>query len=115
MRFVVLGVGAIGGVVAGHLARAGFDVVAIARGAHLDAIRARGLRVETPRDTFVAHVAVVDDSLRVSWTPDDVVLLAVKTQDAAAAMRHVPAHVPVVCLTNGIEAERIAARQVSTV
>jgi 2-dehydropantoate 2-reductase len=115
MRFVVLGVGAIGGVVASHLARAGFDVLAVARGAHLDAIRARGLRVESPQDTFVAHVAAVDDPVRVSWAPHDVVLLAVKTQDAAAAMRNVPAHVPVVCLTNGVEAERIAARHVGTV
>jgi 2-dehydropantoate 2-reductase len=115
MRFVVLGVGAIGGVVASLLARAGCDVVAIARGAHLDAIRARGLRVETPDETFVVRVAAVDHPTRVSWEADDVLLLAVKTQDVAAAIRDVPAELPVVCLTNGIEAERLALRHVRTV
>ena len=91
MRFVVLGAGAIGGVVAGRLAKAGLEVVAIARGAHLDAIRGGGLRVEAPDETFAAHIAAVEHPARIAWRPDDVVLLAVKTQDVAAAVRALPA------------------------
>ena len=112
MRFVVLGAGAIGGVVAGRLAKAGLEVVAIARGAHLDAIRGGGLRVEAPDETFAAHIAAVEHPARIAWRPDDVVLLAVKTQDVAAAVRALPAELGVACLTNGVEAERLALRAV---
>lgn len=110
MRLVILGAGAIGGVVCGRLARAKRDVVLIARGAHLDAIRERGLRVESPDETFVVKPAVTDRCT--DWRTGDVVLLAVKTQDAAAALRELaaPPDVPIVCLTNGVEAERIALR-----
>lgn len=107
MRFVVLGAGAIGGSVGALLARAALDVAFIARGPHGDAIRERGLRLDTPDETFVVHVPVTSNP---AWRDDDVVLLAVKTQDAELAIRDIPPQVPIVCLTNGIEAERIAAR-----
>ncbi len=112
MRLVILGAGAVGGVIGGLLARAKRDVLLLARGAHLAAIRDHGLRVERPDETFVVHPAVADPHDRITWREDDVVLLAVKTQDAAAALRDLaaPAHVPVACLTNGVEAERIALR-----
>jgi 2-dehydropantoate 2-reductase len=110
MRLVILGAGAIGGVVGGMLARARREVVLLARGAHLEAIRRDGLRVEGPDATFVVHPPAaerIDD-----WRADDVVLLAVKTQDAASALGQLgaPPEVPIVCLTNGTEAERIALR-----
>ncbi len=107
MRFVVLGAGAIGGTVGALLARARLDVAFIARGPHGDAIRERGLRLDTPDETFVVQVPVMRNPV---WRDDDVVLLAVKTQDAEAAIRDIPPQVPIVCLTNGIAAERIAAR-----
>jgi 2-dehydropantoate 2-reductase len=112
MRFVVFGAGAIGGSVGALLARAGFDVLLVARGPHGDAIRERGLCLETPDETLVVHAPV---TLNPVWRDDDVVLLAVKTQDAELAVRNIPPHVPIVCLTNGIAAERIAARQVRSV
>lgn len=110
MRVVILGAGAIGGVVGGLLARAKRDVLLLARGAHLDAIRTTGLRVESPTETFVVHPPVaerVDD-----WRPGDLVVLATKTQDAAAALRGLaaPQEIPIACFTNGVEAERIALR-----
>ena len=112
MRLVILGAGAIGGVVGALLHRAGRDVLVLARGAHLAAIREAGLRVERPDETVVVHppVAAVRDPI--AWRDDDVVLLAVKTQDAATALRELapPTHVAIVCLTNGVEAERIALR-----
>ena len=48
MRIAVLGSGAVGGYYGAKLARAGHDVTFIARGAHLRAIRERGLEVRSP-------------------------------------------------------------------
>lgn len=112
MRFVVIGAGGIGGSVGALLARAGHDVLLVARGQHADAIEERGLRVEMPDAVIVAHAPVAREA---QWRPGDVGLLAVKTQDAEVAMRNVPEDVPVVCLTNGIAAERIAGKFVRTV
>lgn len=113
MRLVILGTGAVGGVVGGFLARADRDVALIARGAQLAAIGAAGLRVETPGGTFVVKPPVADHPARVAWRAGDVVVLAVKTQDAGAALAELAAvapRVPVVCMTNGVEAERLALR-----
>jgi len=112
MRLVILGAGAIGGVVAGYLSRAHRDVLLLARGEHLAAIRANGLRVEAPDGGFTARVAVADPQAPIAWRDDDVVIVAVKTQDVAGALRDLgaPARVPIVCMTNGLEAERIALR-----
>ena len=117
MRLVILGIGAIGGVIGGLLARAKRDVVLLARGAQLDAIRAGGLRVESPDATFTVHPEIADVRERFAWRAGDVLALAVKTQDAAAALRQIamPRHVPILCLTNGVEAERIALRHVDQV
>jgi len=48
MRFAIMGSGAVGGYYGARLAHAGHDVTFIARGAHLDAIRAGGLQVRSP-------------------------------------------------------------------
>jgi 2-dehydropantoate 2-reductase len=112
MRFVVLGAGAIGGSVGALLARAGCDVAFIARGDHGDAIRERGLVLDTPDESFVVHAPVMRQPV---WRGDDVVFLAVKAQDAELAIRDIPPEVPIVCLTNGIAAERLVARRVRRV
>jgi 2-dehydropantoate 2-reductase len=61
MRFAILGAGAIGAYVGAALSRGGADVVLIARGAHLDAIRRNGVRVLSPRGDFEAHPEATDD------------------------------------------------------
>jgi 2-dehydropantoate 2-reductase len=61
MRFAVLGAGAIGAYVGAALARGGADVVLIARGAHLEALRRNGVRVLSPRGDFAAHPEATDD------------------------------------------------------
>jgi 2-dehydropantoate 2-reductase len=112
MRLVILGAGAIGGVVAAHLARAGRDVLLLARGKQLTTIREGGLRVERPDMTFVSHPDVADPRETIAWRNDDVLVVAVKTQDVATALAEIapPPHVPIACMTNGIEAERVALR-----
>jgi 2-dehydropantoate 2-reductase len=114
MRFVIFGAGAIGGVVGARLHHSGHDVALIARGAHHEAIRERGLTLETPTETVVLDIPVAQAPDGLEWSGDEVVLLAVKSQDtsgALAALRDVaPIHTPVVCLQNAVENERIALR-----
>jgi 2-dehydropantoate 2-reductase len=76
LRVCVFGAGAVGGYLAGFLARGGADVSVVARGAHLAAIRADGLRVETPDETVTARVAASDDPAALG--SQDAVLLTVK-------------------------------------
>jgi 2-dehydropantoate 2-reductase len=107
MRIAVFGAGGVGGYFGGRLALAGEDVVFIARGAHLQAMRTQGLRVESPKGNFhVASVQATDDPSEVG--PVEVVLVAVKTwqvAEAAAAIRPmVGPETCVVPLQNGVEA-----------
>ena len=85
MRFAILGSGAVGGYYGARLARAGHDVTFIARGAHLEAIRARGLEIRSPAlGDFTVRARAEQDTARVG--PVDVVLFAVKTYDNATAL-----------------------------
>jgi 2-dehydropantoate 2-reductase len=61
MRFAILGAGAIGAYVGASLARGGADVVLIARGPHLEAMRRDGVRVLSPRGDFEVHPEATDD------------------------------------------------------
>lgn len=61
MTVAVVGAGAIGGLLGAHLARSGQDVVLIARGPHLEAMRARGVTVQGPDGEFTSHPACTDD------------------------------------------------------
>ncbi|GAA5112572.1 2-dehydropantoate 2-reductase N-terminal domain-containing protein [Alloalcanivorax gelatiniphagus] len=109
MRYVVYGAGAVGGVVGGHLHLAGSPVTLVARGEHLAAIRAGGLVLDAGDGRHRIDAAATDTAAEVGWTDDTVVLLAVKSHQAAVALAdlraHAPAGTPVVCLTNGIATE----------
>lgn len=61
MKIAVMGTGGVGGYYGGMLARAGYDVTFIARGAHLAAIRDNGLQVRTVHGDFTAHSPATDD------------------------------------------------------
>ena len=61
MRIVVIGAGGVGGCFGGELARAGHDVTMFARGAHLTALRERGITVRIPDGEFTARVGATDD------------------------------------------------------
>lgn len=115
MRFVVYGAGAIGGVLGARLAQHGQDVALIARGAHLEAIRRSSLVLETPQERTSVDLLAVDHPSALSVTAADVVLLCMKVQDSAAALADLascaPSSVPVICLQNGVEGERLALRR----
>ena len=118
MRFIILGTGAIGGVVGGRLAQHGHDVLLIARGANYEAIRDSGLRIESPDDSVTLRVPVAGDPSAVSWSSDDVLLLATKTQDTEAALdalASAPDTLPVFCAQNSVANERIAATRFANV
>jgi 2-dehydropantoate 2-reductase len=113
MRIAIMGSGAVGGYFGGLLARAGQDVIFIARGEHLRAMRERGLRVESVHGDFtVAPVQAAADPAAVG--PVDNVLFATKTwqiEDAARAMLPlIGPDTTVLPLHNGVDAaERTAA------
>ena len=111
MRLVIHGAGGIGGVMAARLHQAGHDVVAIARGAHLDAWRSAGLRLQTPDEDVVLDVPVVGHPSELTLGAHDVVLLTMKSQDTVAAIADLPPDVAVVCAQNGVANEREVLRR----
>ncbi len=119
MRFVIHGAGAVGGVIGARLHATGHDVLLIARGAHLDAIRANGLSLVTAEGRSVQRVPAVGHPREAELREGDVVLLAMKTQHTAAALADLQESseldLPVVCAQNGVESERLAARLFSRV
>jgi len=107
MKIVVFGAGGVGGYFGGRLAEAGEEVVFIARGAHLSAIREKGLRVESIEGDFFLPSPRATDSPEDVGTAD-VVLLGVKAwqvPDAARQMRPlVGEKTYIVPLQNGVDA-----------
>lgn len=113
MRAVVLGAGAVGGGVAALLHRVDARTCVVARGATLEAVRAQGLRFWQREEQWTARPEAYAGLDRVEWTDDSVLLVAVKSHQTAALvplLRHVPAHVPVVALQNGVDNERLLLR-----
>jgi 2-dehydropantoate 2-reductase len=118
MRFVVIGAGAIGGLVGGRLAQHGHDVTFVARGAHGAAIRTDGLLIRSPDDEVRVDVPVVERPEDVRFGAEDVVLLAVKGQDTRGvldSLAHAPGDLALACLQNGVDNERQALRRTSRV
>ncbi|MEV6006500.1 2-dehydropantoate 2-reductase N-terminal domain-containing protein [Streptomyces sp. NPDC051976] len=119
MRYIIIGAGAVGGTIGGRLFDSGHEVVLVARGAHHDALAERGLRLELPGGALTLKVPVVDGPGALTARPDDVLVLAVKTQDTAGAlaawgaygMGHGGDGPAVVCAQNGVENERLALRR----
>lgn len=136
MRYIIIGAGAVGGAIGGRLAEAGHEVALVARGAHYEALRTHGLRLMTSEGTRTHRLPTVDGPAALGeLRPDDVLVLAVKTQDSEAALEAWgPAPVagggtaamgappgraesrawgrlPLVCAQNGVESPRIALRR----
>lgn len=98
--------------VATALARSGTEVVGIARGAQLAAIRKGGLTLRAPGGTVSARFECVSDPGELALRPDDCVLLAMKSQDTRPALDALSGaglrEQPLFCLQNGVANERAA-------
>lgn len=107
MRIAVLAAGAVGGTLAALLARAGHELEVTARGEHLDAIRAAGLRLSGGYGEYTFHPAAGPALTR----RPELAILATKAQDAAGALRDSAAFltgVPLVVVQNGLGGLRTA-------
>ncbi len=104
MKIVIAGAGAIGGYIGARLARSGADVTLFARGAHLQAMRDRGLRVEGPDESFEVRPRVAGSLEAIGQA--DVVFLGVKAHSltllAPTLRRLFGADTVVVSTQNGI-------------
>ena len=104
MHLAIVGASAVGGALGARLVAAGHDVAFCVR------TPIETLTIEAPDGTLAIRPRCVD---RIEDA--DAVLIAVKTQDVAAALSRVHVDAPVACLTNGLEAERICARRFADV
>jgi 2-dehydropantoate 2-reductase len=105
MRIAVMGTGGVGGYFGARLARAGHEVAFVARGRHLEALRAHGLRVESPLgDVYLPHVEVTDKPAEIGAV--DLVLFTVKLWDTLGAAEAIKpllgAETAVVSFQNGV-------------
>jgi 2-dehydropantoate 2-reductase len=132
MRYIIIGAGAIGGVIGARLSRGSVHPpVLIARGEHGAAIARDGLRLRTPDEDVTVHPEVASGADGVRLQPDDVLVLAVKTQQAVEALHEwadapvvdgsgdrvgtAGELLPIVVAMNGVESERLALRLFSRV
>jgi 2-dehydropantoate 2-reductase len=111
MHIAVVGAGAVGGYYGARLARSGERVSVVARGAHLRAIRERGLLIWSPLGDHLVRVEADSDPARIG--PVDLVILAVKTYSNAQVLPELPAlcgpETMVLTLQNGVaSADEIA-------
>jgi 2-dehydropantoate 2-reductase len=107
MRIAVVGAGGVGGGFGAALARAGADVSFIARGAHLDAMKSQGLKVQGGRgETHLVPTRATDDPASIGKV--DVVLFCVKLWDVESAGAQIKPLIgpdtAVIPLQNGIDA-----------
>jgi 2-dehydropantoate 2-reductase len=112
MRIAIVGAGGVGGYLAARLAGAGQDVALIARGAHLDALRARGLTLKsTLGDVTVRPRVASTDPATIG--PVDIVVFTVKLYDTATAAEAIrPLIGPktgVITFHNGVDGPRVLA------
>lgn len=114
MRWIIYGAGAIGGTIGARLHKIGEDVVLIARGEHGATIAAEGLRFIHPLGNEKLHIPCVDHPQKLKPTPQDVILLCMKTQHTAAALAQLCSlnmqNLPIFCVQNGVANERLASR-----
>ncbi|MFT4215138.1 MAG: 2-dehydropantoate 2-reductase N-terminal domain-containing protein [Microbacterium sp.] len=126
-RYVVIGAGAIGAHLAAQLTAAGIDTVLVARGRQLDALRRGPLVLRKASGDEHVSIAVAADAAEIGLRRGDVLVLAVKSQDAEGIIAGwawlpladdplgVAADLPIVVLQNGVAAEQIALRRFARV
>jgi 2-dehydropantoate 2-reductase len=127
MRYIIVGAGGVGSTIGARLSESGHEVVLVARGRHLEALRTHGLRLSTPDGEATLHIPAISGPDEIELRPDDALLLTVKTQDAEGLLAQwawqpvrggavqggsvAAGSLPVVCAQNGVASERIALRR----
>ena len=111
MRIAVMGAGAVGCYYGGMLARAGHTVTLIGRPLHVEAMNAKGLRLET--SAFDTHVKVQASTDPSAISETEALLFCVKSSDTELAGQavkpHLPSGIPVLSLQNGVDnADRLS-------
>ncbi|MBB3643637.1 ketopantoate reductase family protein [Variovorax atrisoli] len=105
MKVAVMGAGAVGCYYGAMLARAGHEVVLIGRPSHVEAVDARGLRLETK--AFDEHVRVAASTEASVVQGADLVLFCVKSTDTESAAGQIRPHLApgalVLTLQNGVD------------
>lgn len=121
-RYIIIGAGAVGGTIGARLFESGHEVVLVARGAHYRVLHEDGLRFVTPDGERVLPIPAVDGPRALAPRADDVLIVATKTQDTAAALDawagRAPSSAeppPVILAQNGVENERLALRRFAEV
>lgn len=118
-RIVIFGAGAIGGVIGAQLALHDSPVTLIARGKHAELMQTDGLKLQHGDEVDVCFPHVVTAPDQIGWNEDDIVLLAVKSQDTVGALHALaavaPPSVAIVCVQNGVDNERVAMRYFANV
>jgi 2-dehydropantoate 2-reductase len=124
-RYIILGAGAVGGALGGRLGLSGHNVVLVARGDHLVALRQRGLRLRTPDEDHTQGLPAIAGPEEIDLDPDDILILATKTQQANEVLvrwTDTPVHhngqplgtageqLPIFIALNGVAAESFAQR-----
>lgn len=112
MRIAVVGAGAVGGYYGARLARAGHEVVFLARGANLEVLRKKGISIRSQLGDMTVRARAENQASAVG--PVGLVIVAVKTYSNAEALRLLPPLVgpdtAVLTLQNGVDsADEIAA------
>jgi 2-dehydropantoate 2-reductase len=116
MRFVMVGAGAIGGTLGGHLARVGYEVVFIEPWQeHRQAINAAGLAVRGVSGPYTIKATAVARAADVRFRDDDILIMAVKSYHTAGAADAIRAattlELPVFCAQNGVRNEEVVAQR----
>jgi 2-dehydropantoate 2-reductase len=124
-RYIILGAGAVGGALGGRLALAGQEVVLVARGDHLVALRERGLRLRTPDEDVTQQLTAIGSPEDVELDIGDVLILATKVHQANDMLRSwadapvrrsgdlvgtAGEHLPIFTALNGVAGEAFAHR-----
>ena len=115
MRIAIVGSGGVGGYFGGRLAATGLDVTFLARGAHLEAMRTRGLRIDSPKgNVHLPQVKAAADPSEVGRA--DIVFFAVKLYDTDGALAVLPPLVGpdtvVIPFQNGVDSVAMLTRTV---
>ncbi|EFC82829.1 ketopantoate reductase family protein [Parafrankia sp. EUN1f] len=127
-RYIIIGAGAVGAMLAAQLTGAGIDHVLVGRGEHIRRIREAGLRYVRHGEPRTVRVSTAADPDEVDLRGGDLLVLATKVQDAEAAVRTwawrpvdldgrpgAAAELPLLTLQNGLDADRIALRRFARV